>query len=327
MQPSTSPSTARPSAPGHRSDVDPRVGGVIEHLLAEGYAVVPNVLDADTTADLQRRVQHLMDFERAHPFEPEPGAPEPEPAGDWYRGIWEMTDDECRRLAHRQAAQRRSEFDTPWPVPDDDVCISFIHIPTQFDGGRSQRIFNLLNKDAAFGALAEHPLVLPVVEHQLGLDAILLDVSVNAVGPHTGHGGWHVDSPLTQLAEPLPNFTLSLQTVWMLDDFHRGNGATRVGAGSHLTLRTPPKGHDTLEREVVLEAPAGSVAFWLSQTWHRHAANSTDATRRGVIIQYGRCWVKPFVDMRTPLTENRAAEFSPRLRYMMGCNANAPVRG
>lgn len=300
---------------------------VIEHLLTEGYAIVENVLDAETTADLAARVQRLMDAERAAPYDPGPDAPSPDAAGDWYSRIWELSDGEQRNLAHRLVEQRRAEFDTPWPVPDQDVCISFIHIPTFFDDGRSQRIFNLVNKDPAFGLLAEHPLVMAIVEDQLGLDAILLDASVNAVGPHTADGGWHVDSPLTQVGEPLPNFTLSLQTVWMLDEFRRENGATHVGAGSHLTLRMPPNGHGALERDVVLEAPAGSLAIWLSQTWHRHAANTTDASRRGVIMQYGRCWVKPFVDMRTPMTAEQAAKFSPRLRYMMGCNANPPVRG
>jgi len=212
-------------------------------------------------------------------------------------------------------------------VPNDQVCISFIHIPTFFDGGRSQRIFNLVNKDTSFAQLVEHPLLLSVVEEQLGVDAILLDVSVNAVGPKTASGGWHVDSPITQVPEPLPNFTLSMQTAWMLDDFRVENGATHVGRGSHLTLRKPPRGRDAIEDEVVLEGPAGSVAIWLSQTWHRHGENVTDATRRGVIIQYGRCWVKPFVDLRTPMDAEQAAAFSPRLRYMLGCNASAPVRG
>jgi ectoine hydroxylase-related dioxygenase (phytanoyl-CoA dioxygenase family) len=247
--------------------------------------------------------------------------------GNWYTRIWDLPDEERHRLAQRTALQREAEFDTPWPVPDDEVCISFIHIPTFFDGGRSQRIFNLINKDAAFAQLIEHPLVISIVEDQLGRDAVLLDVSVNAVGPRSSDGGWHLDSPLTQIAEPLPNFTLSLQTVWMLDDFTRENGATHVGRGSHLTLRKPPPGHDQLDDEVVLEAPAGSLAIWLSQTWHRHSANCTEALRRGVIVQYGRCWVKPFVDLRTPMTAELAAQLSPRVRYMMGCNANAPVRG
>ena len=299
---------------------------IIEQLLTEGYAIVEHVLDADTTADLAARVQRLMDAERAAPYEPDPSIEEAD-LDDWYDRIWELSEDERRRLVARNAEQRRAEFDTPWPVADPDVCISFIHIPTFFDDGRSQRIFNLVNKEPAFGALAEHPLVMPIVEHQLGTDAILLDASVNAVGPHTAHGGWHVDSPLTQVPEPLPNFTLSMQTVWMLDDFRQENGATHVAAGSHLTLRMPPKGHGAVEREVVLEAPAGSLAIWFSQTWHRHAANTTDATRRGVIMQYGRCWVKPFVDMRSPMTADQATALSPRLRYMMGCNANPPVRG
>ena len=300
----------------------------LDHLLTDGYAVVENVLDPHTPRDLSRRVQRLLDEERAHPFDAGPDAPEPTAgASDWYTRIWDLDVDERRRLAQRQMLQQRAEFDTPWPVPDEDVCISFIHIPTQFDGGRSQRIFNLINKDTAFALLLEHPLVMTVVDDQLGRDAILLDVSVNAVGPHSPDGGWHVDSPITQTPEPLPNFTLSLQTVWMLDDFRRENGATHVARGSHLTLRKPPKGHDELPDEVVLEAPAGSLAIWLSQSWHRHGANSTDTMRRGVIVQYGRCWVKPFVDLRTPMTAEQAACLSPRLRYMMGCNANPPVRG
>ena len=79
------------------------------------------------------------------------------------------------------------------------------------------------------------------------------------------------------MPEPLPNFTLSIQSAWMLDDFTADNGATHVVRGSHLTLRKPPNGRDHLDDEVVLEGPAGSVAMWLSQTWHRHGANVTDA--------------------------------------------------
>jgi Phytanoyl-CoA dioxygenase (PhyH) len=304
------------------------VSAVLDQLLGDGYAVVEGVLDGDTTADLQARVQRLLDDERAHPFDPGSDAPPPDTGmGEWYAKVWELSDEERDRLGQRLALRQHEELDTPWPVPVEDVCISFTHIPTLFDHGRSQRIFNLINKDVAFARLVEHPLVLSIAEELLGVDVILLDVSVNAVGPRTSGGGWHVDSPLTQVPEPLPNFTLSMQTVWMLDDFHVTNGATHVAGGSHLTLRRPPRGHDELEGEAVLEGPAGSLAIWLSQTWHRHGENATDAARRGVIVQYGRCWVKPFVDLRTPLTAEQAASLSPRTRYMMGCNASAPVRG
>ena len=70
-------------------------------------------------------------------------------------------------------------------MPAEDVCISFIHIPSLFDEGRSQRIFNLINKDVAFAPLVEHPLVLSVLEQELGRDLVVLDMSVNSVGAAT----------------------------------------------------------------------------------------------------------------------------------------------
>jgi ectoine hydroxylase-related dioxygenase (phytanoyl-CoA dioxygenase family) len=306
----------------------PDVGHVLDRLQTDGYAVIADLLEPATVTDLRERVERRLVHERAHPFDPPDPGPTPDPRlREHFDKIWHLGEDESARLERRIAHRRLEEFDTPWPVGTEDVCISFLHIPTLFDDGRSQRIFNLINKDLAFAPLIEHPLVLSLMEHELGRDAIALDVSVNHVGPHTDSGGWHVDSPITQIPEPLPSFTLSIQSVWMLDEFSADNGATHVVRGSHLSLRKPPGGRDALDGEVVLESPAGSLAIWLSQTWHRHGANVTDQARCGVIVQYGRSWVKPFVDLRSPLTAEQAAQLSPRMRYLLGCNANAPVRG
>jgi ectoine hydroxylase-related dioxygenase (phytanoyl-CoA dioxygenase family) len=301
----------------------------LERLEADGYVVLERLVDDGTVKDLRARVEGILRHEREHPFDPgeAPAAAHDDEAADHFAAIWELSDDESERVARRNRHRQAEEFDTPWPVGPADVCISFIHIPTFFDDGRSQRIFNLINKVPAFAPLVEHPTVLAMMDVALGRDLIALDVSVNHVGPHTASGGWHVDSPITQIPEPLPNFTLSIQSAWMLDEFTADNGATHVVRGSHLTQRKPPGGRDHLADEVVLEGPAGSLAIWLSQTWHRHGANVTDAPRCGVIVQYGRSWVKPFVDLRTPMTAERAAAFSPRLRYLLGCNANPPVRG
>jgi len=312
------------------SSLVPSAAATIEQLHRDGYAVIEDVVDRATVRDLRDRVEGLLRHEREHPFDP--GADRVEVAPDevalaHFDKIWQLSDDERRRVARRIRHRQREELDTPWPVPAADVCISFTHIPTLFDDGRSQRIFNLINKDLAFAPLVEHPTLLDVMDAVLGRDAVILDMSVNHVGAHTDSGGWHVDSPITQVPEPLPSFTLSIQSAWMLDDFTAANGATHVVRGSHLTLRRPPTGHDHQEGEVVLEGAAGSVALWLSQTWHRHGANLTDAPRCGVIVQYGRSWVKPFVDLRTPMTAEQARQLSPRLRYLMGCNASAPVRG
>jgi ectoine hydroxylase-related dioxygenase (phytanoyl-CoA dioxygenase family) len=299
-----------------------------DHLNRHGYAVIENLVDHATITDLKQRVNRLLAHEREHPFDPGDGPALPSDDGYCSEyGPFVADKGEAERVKKRIRADRAREFDTPWPVPPEDVCISFFHLPTIFDEGRSQRIFNLINKDAAFAPLIEHPVVLELMDAELGRDAVLLDVSINNIGPHTNSGGWHIDSPISFVAEPLPNFTLAIQTVWMLDDFSAANGATHVVADSHMTLRRPPRGKAEMPTEVVLEAPAGSLAIWLSQSWHRHGANVTDQARTGLIAQYGRSWVKPFVDLRSPLTAEYAAKLSPRLRYMMGCNANAPVRG
>lgn len=304
-----------------------RMPEILEQLNADGHVVIENLISTSMTTDLRDRVDRILERERARPADPGDSDISVDQVADLDFTLWHSGDDEIERLKRRIRRRQFDEFDTPWPVPADEVCISFIHIPTLFDDGRSQRIFNLINKDVAFAPLVEHPLVLAVIEQELGRDLIVLDMSLNHVGPHTNSAGWHVDSPLTQIAEPLPNFTLSIQTAWMLDDFSIDNGATHVATGSHHTQRKPPHGQELLGNETVLEGPAGSVAMWLSQTWHRHGANVTDRARSGVIVQYGRSWVKPFVDLRTPIDAEQASAFSPRLRYMLGCNANAPVRG
>lgn len=110
-------------------------------LLTDGYVVIENLLDPATTADLHDRVQRMLDQEKANPFDPGPDAPAPdEDQLSWYARMWDVDDDEKARLSQRLLLRQHEEFDTPWPVANADVCISFIHIPTHFDGGRSQRM-------------------------------------------------------------------------------------------------------------------------------------------------------------------------------------------
>lgn len=304
------------------------VAEALERLNADGYVVLENLLSTDTVRDLRDRVERMLVHEREQAFAADvPVAPSADEDHRALLDIWDTSDEERAVWMRRIREHRAQEFDTPWPVPDGEACICFVHIPTFFDRGRSQRIFNLINKDTAFAPLLEHPTLLAMIDEELGRDAVLLDVSVNHVGAHTDSGGWHVDSPISQMPAPFPEFTLAIQSVWMLDDFTEANGATHVAQRSHETLDQPPSGRVDLDNDVVLEGPAGSLAIWLSQTWHRHGANVTDSPRCGLIVQFGRAWVKPFVDLRTPMTAEQAAELSPRLRYMMGCGATPPVRG
>ena len=163
---------------------DPKVDSVeaLAELNANGHLVIPNLISKDMVTDLRDRVERILIHEREHPVDPGSSSVDVDQAEDVNFDLWSSGDEEIERMKNRIRHRQAEEFDTPWPVSGNDVCISFIHIPSLFDGGRSQRTFNLINKDVAFAPLAENPTLL----------------SMSA--------GWHVDSPLTQIAEPLPNF-------------------------------------------------------------------------------------------------------------------------
>ncbi|MAV38130.1 MAG: hypothetical protein CMJ59_22050 [Planctomycetaceae bacterium] len=300
-----------------------------EHLQTEGYVVIEGLLAAAQLAELRAQVAAQFEVERAAP--PDPGPACSSLADDdlrtYFAQHYAVSSQELERILRFIRRTRHEQLDTPWPVPPELVNKTFLHLPTRFDHDRSQRIWNLLGKSTAACAVAEHAQILPMVRGVLGEDSLLSDCSATSVGAQTGGGAWHVDVPLGQLPEPLPDIPLTVQNAWMLDDFTLDNGATQVVPGSHRSRRKPPWSDTDLEGQITLTAPAGSVAIWLSNTWHRSGPNRTDQPRRAVLGYYCRSWIKPFHDFRRAIPRDRAARFSPTLRYLIGYAAESLVRG
>ena len=295
-------------------------------LAEEGYAVIENVLDAAQLEQARERVASLMAAERADPF---PLDDERHEDDDdilaYYKRHYTVSDMEAQRMVARVHQYRRDNENTRWPVPINKVSKNFLHLPTLFDDDKSQRVWNLLNKAPDMIPLIEHPVVLPMVRSVMGQDCNLHDFQATSIGPGTGGGAWHVDAPLGQIAEPLPEFPLTLQNVWMLDDFTADNGATRVMPRSHKLRKSPPWGSGPLDGEVTLTAPAGSVAIWLSNTWHRSGPNHTDRERRAILCNYNVSWLRGFADFTSTLPAGVAATLSNEARYLLGYGARAPL--
>ena len=301
----------------------------LRHLSEHGYVVLEGVLTDAELGEIRGEVDDLLARERAAPFEPEEGDASSDDASmeTYLSESYPVSPAELARIMRRIRHTRKANLDTPWPVDAAEVNKLFLHLPTLFDLDRSQRIWNLAGKADGVADLIEHPTVLALARAALGQDCVLSDCSATSIGAHTEGGSWHVDVPLGQLGEPLPDFPLTTQNVWMLDDFTEENGATRVVPGSHRTRRKPEWSEDSVEEnEIALTASAGSVAMWLSSTWHRSGPNRTEKPRRAVLCYYGRSWIKPFSDFRTAIPAERARRFSPTLRYLIGHSANPPAR-
>ncbi|MBM84058.1 MAG: hypothetical protein CMJ78_26190 [Planctomycetaceae bacterium] len=305
------------------------MSSLLEQLLENGYVVVDEVLPKAEVSRLKDEVDQLMTCEQDDPVVAGNGSlmAEDEAIADFLRNSYSIDEAEVERILRRIRHTRAENLDTPWPVEIGEVNKTFLHLPTLFDYGKSQRIWNLLEKSESAATLVEQPVVLELVRSVLGADCVLSDCSATRIGPRTDGGAWHVDVPLGHLAEPLPDFPLTTQNVWMLDDFTEDNGATRVVPGSHLSRRKPEWTEAGLDGEVALTAPAGSVAIWLSNTWHRSGINRTDSARRAILCYYCRSWIKPFNDFRNGISGEMAANFSLTLRYLLGWSASAPVRG
>ena len=300
----------------------------LAHLTEHGYAVIEGVLSEDELRHYRNLVDNLFERERQEPFDPGdgPSLPGDDEIERYLNESYHVSEAELARLMRRIRYTRAQDQGTPWPVSPEQVSKVFLHLPTLFDYDKSQRIWNLLNKAPDCGKLVEHPVVIKLVQETLGAECVLSDCSATSIGSHTGGGAWHVNVPLGQLSEPLPDFPLTTQNAWMLDEFTTTNGATQVVPGSHLTRRKPKWGEQE-EEGVILTAPAGSVAIWLSNTWHRSGPNSSDGPRRAILCYYCRSWVKSFIDYRSTLKPEVAGTFSPYLRYLLGFSAHAPVRG
>jgi len=299
---------------------------ITRHLVEEGYAVIENVLSKELLALARERVSDLMSQEREQPFHPTDGVPseDDDEIAAYYKTSYTVSDAEAQRMVARTRHYRQQNENTPWPVPVNKVSKNFLHLPTLFDHDKSQRVWNLINKAPDLAPLVEHEVVLPMVRTILGQDCNLHDFESTSIGAGTGGGAWHVDAPLGQIAEPLPEFPMMIQNVWMLDDFTALNGATRVMPRSHKLRKVPPWGGASMAGEVTLTAPAGSVAIWLSNTWHRSGPNTTDQPRRAILCNYCLSWLRQFTDFTSTMPPGIAAGLSNDVRYLLGYAARAP---
>ena len=177
----------------------------------------------------------------------------------------------------------------------------------------NQRIFMLLNRGADFVKLAEHPVGLEVAERVLGPDLLLSSITANIACPGNEAQQLHADQQYVH--EPWPH-PLTVQLVWMLDDFTEANGATRVVPGSHLWGRTP-SGPEP--ESVRMLGEAGSLGFIDGRVWHGTSPNTTsNERRRGIFAYYCAPYLRQQENVFRSLDPVVRWALSPRMRKLLG---------
>lgn len=182
----------------------------------------------------------------------------------------------------------------------------------------ADRLADLVNKGSVFDVFYTHPRVLAAMAHVLGPQFKLSSLNYRAAKPGKGlqklHADWH---------EPVSAGDYKVcNSIWLLDDFSRANGATRIVPGTQLKGDLP---QDVLEDpldphpdEVLIEAPAGSVFIFNSHTWHGGTNNTTDRPRRAVHSYFCRADQPQQVDQKRYILNETKGRISYAAQQILG---------
>jgi ectoine hydroxylase-related dioxygenase (phytanoyl-CoA dioxygenase family) len=157
----------------------------------------------------------------------------------------------------------------------------------------ARRLANLVDKGDVFVECILEPGVLAHVAHVLGPRFKLSSLNARSANPRSEDAQpLHVDVG----ALPDEGGYWVCNSVWMLDEFTRENGALRVVPGSHprgrrpeAVLQDPRRPHPD---EVLVTGGAGDLVIMNSHLWHGGTANRTDRPRLALHAFYCR-WDKP----------------------------------
>lgn len=200
-------------------------------------------------------------------------------------------------------------------------------------------VMNLIGRDEHFLELAQHPAALEFADYQLGPDFLLSGSNAIIQRPGAPAQRLHNDQAY---APPPWAYPLTMNIVWMLDDFTEANGGTHLIPGSHLWNVSTERGLRTFEewltdpvfitetgeshqglpeQPVAVEGPAGTALIMDGRIWHNAGPNSTTDQRRfGMQTYYCRPHMRQqtvfHLSMRPDVLEK--AKASPLLRRLLG---------
>ena len=191
-----------------------------------------------------------------------------------------------------------------------------------FEGLKTQRVYNVLEKTRAIDSLAIHPRVTGLLDKLLQPNYLLSQVQIINILAGEEAQTLHYDDGFYRVPRPRPAFGAA--TIWAIDDFTSDNGATVVIPQSH-TLGDEPVTDRSLAVPVIM--PAGSVLFFLGTLWHGGGANQTDGSRLAVTCQYCEPWLRPQENFFLELSKDTLSKIPEALLSMVGYSIHPPFMG
>ena len=186
------------------------------------------------------------------------------------------------------------------------------------------RVFYLLERDAIFRDLIQHPTAIELVTTLLTADFLISNFTANIALPGSKSMELHSDQGIV-VPEPWLQ-PWSINVIWCLNDVDEENGATRYLPGSHKIKSAAELPADARPRMVPFEAKAGSIAVMDGRLWHTSGANvSKDRERALLFGYYSRSFIRQQQNWNASLSSETIESLSPQLRAWLGLEARANV--
>jgi len=191
--------------------------------------------------------------------------------------------------------------------------------------GKSQRVWNLVNKGRIYEEMIQLPQVIELHEHLLGEDCVLSSFTVNLIGPGSPAGALHIDFPIGAFPKLLPSNAFCANTVYVLDDFTLENGATRMVPGSYKR-GYGPEPETEYDDVIQLSARKGDIVVFHGATWHASGANNSAEERMILLGFFCRAFMRPQQDQFKLARPEVVARATPTMKRLLGFGVQSGLR-
>lgn len=196
------------------------------------------------------------------------------------------------------------------------------HMPELDPNPSNIRVFYLLERDALFRELIQHPTALAMVNELLGDNFLISNFTANIARPGARSMPLHSDQALV-VPEPW-NQPWAINIIWCLTDATFENGATLFIPGSHHWRSSADVPADALKMLRPFEARAGSIVAMDGRIWHTSGANITADQDRALLFgYYSKGFLRPQVNWNVALSPETQAGLDGRMRYWLGLDVAA----
>ena len=196
------------------------------------------------------------------------------------------------------------------------------YMPVLDPNASNVRVFYLLELDAVFRELIQHPLAVDLVRAVVGREFLISNFTANIARPGSKSMALHSDQSLVVPEPWLAPWAVNI--IWCLTDVSFENGATLYVPGSHLWRGRADVPPDADKRLKPFEAKAGSIIVMDGRMWHTSGANITQDQDRALLFGYYTApFLRPQVNWNAGLSAETQAALDQRMRDWLGLELTA----